>query len=81
MKRGKVRLTDHLSIYNVQMSKIDQNFPHTLVENDSIDFLEELSNNFSFVVLDDQDLRDMATSQRAASRHSLKVKGDVLLQA
>jgi len=48
--------TDHFGIDNVQVSEVNQYLPHTLVKNDRIDFLEELSNDFAFVVLDDQDL-------------------------
>lgn len=51
------RLTDGLRVDNVEMSEVDENLPHALVENDGINLLQELSHDLSLVVLNNQDLQ------------------------
>jgi hypothetical protein len=38
------------------MGEVDKNLPHALVEDDGVRLLHELSDNFSLVVLDNQNL-------------------------
>jgi hypothetical protein len=47
---------DRLGIRNVQMCQVDQDLSHTLVQDNSITLLHELSDNLSFVILDNEDL-------------------------
>lgn len=54
---------DVLRVENVQMSQVDENLPHRLVENDGIRLLHELSNDLSLVVLDDEHLSKSTRSR------------------
>lgn len=52
---GELLGHDVLSVDDIQVCQVDQRFPDRLVELDGVTFLDDLSDDLSFIVLDNQD--------------------------
>jgi hypothetical protein len=72
-----VGLTDGLRVDDVEMSEVDENLPHALVEDDGVNLLQELSHDLSLIVLNNQDLQFESISEYSRNER----EKDSLLQA